>query len=96
MAEKLLKKDLQEIQKKLELEKASLEKELDNIATKNPKNPEDYNAKWEEYGSDVSEAIPPESSISISKEIVAPAVVAVEDGPASDSVKSPCSPTIRM
>lgn len=56
MAEKLSKKDLQEIQNKLEQEKTSLEKELDNIATKNPKNPEDYNAKWEEYGSDVSDS----------------------------------------
>lgn len=57
MAEKLNKKDLAEIEKKLLQEKASLEKELSEIARKNPHNPEDYQAVFDEYGSDTSDSI---------------------------------------
>ncbi|MBI5254205.1 TraR/DksA C4-type zinc finger protein [Candidatus Falkowbacteria bacterium] len=57
MGEKLNKKDLAEIEKKLLQEKASLEKELAEIARKNPYNPDDYQAVFEEYGNDASDSI---------------------------------------
>ncbi|MFH0814920.1 MAG: TraR/DksA C4-type zinc finger protein [Candidatus Falkowbacteria bacterium] len=57
MAEKLNKKDLAEIEKKLAQEKASLEKELAGIARKNPHNPNDYQAVFEDYGNESSDSI---------------------------------------
>ena len=57
MAAKLTKKDLAEIQSKLLQEKTNLEKELSEIARKNPHNPEDYQAVFEEYGDDLSENV---------------------------------------
>lgn len=46
------KKDLTEIKKLLNAEKAQLEAELLKIAKKNPHNPDDYEAQFEEYGDD--------------------------------------------
>lgn len=46
------KKDLAEIKELLDAEKAQLEAELLKIAKKNPHNPDDYEAQFEEYGDD--------------------------------------------
>lgn len=52
----LKKNELEEIKNKLLAEKENLEQELNKIAKKNPKNPEDYEAKFEEYGDDESDS----------------------------------------
>ena len=49
------KKDLAEIKKILEKEKADLEAELAKFTKKNPHNPENYEAQFEEVGNDESE-----------------------------------------
>jgi DnaK suppressor protein len=54
---KMTKTDLKEIETKLLAEKAHLEKELSKIATKNPNAKDDYNANFEDIGSDESESV---------------------------------------
>jgi DnaK suppressor protein len=49
------KSELAAIKKKLEDERDNLETELEKIAKKNPHNPEDYEATFEEYGDDESD-----------------------------------------
>lgn len=49
------KKDLNEIKEQLLTEKANLESELGKIAKKNPHNPDDYTAQFEEFGDDESD-----------------------------------------
>lgn len=46
------KKNLREIKKKLLEEKTNLESELEKIAKKNPHNPDNYDAQFEDYGSE--------------------------------------------
>lgn len=53
----LSKADLKEIETKLLAEKKHLENELNKIATKNPKVKNDYNAKFEDIGTDESESV---------------------------------------
>ena len=50
------KKDLLEIRSLLLNEKKDLETELSKFAKKNPHNPEDYDAQFEEIGNDESES----------------------------------------
>ena len=52
----MTKKDLQTIKDKLLKQKTNLEEELSKIATRNPKNPDDYNARFEEYGADPTDS----------------------------------------
>jgi len=51
----ILKKDLLEIKELLNQEKIHLEKELLKIANQNPNNPDEYEAKFEDIGSDETE-----------------------------------------
>lgn len=46
------KKDLAEIKEQLLTEKKNLESELEKIATKNPHNPNDYDAQFDDVGED--------------------------------------------
>jgi DnaK suppressor protein len=50
------KKELESIKNKLEEEKTHLEQELQKIASKNPHNPDDWKAKFEETGDDESDS----------------------------------------
>jgi len=50
------KKELDAIQNKLEEERINLEQELKKIAKKNPHNPNDWKAKFEETGDDESDS----------------------------------------
>lgn len=50
------KKELESIKNKLEEEKIHLEQELKKIANKNPHNPDDWKAKFEETGDDESDS----------------------------------------
>ncbi|MBU1131996.1 TraR/DksA family transcriptional regulator [Patescibacteria group bacterium] len=52
----MTKEDIQAIKNKLLSDKENLEMELAKIATKNPHNNEDYNAKFDDYGSDESDS----------------------------------------
>ena len=53
----LSKKDLAEIKKQLKKEKKNLETELKKFAIQNPHNKEDYEAKFEDIGSDESDNV---------------------------------------
>jgi DnaK suppressor protein len=53
---KLTKSELEEIKNKLTEELGHLEEELSKIANVNPHNPDDYEAKFEDYGDDESDS----------------------------------------